>query len=80
MMIDVLLFFMLLFIIIYDYVYDYVAATLALKASSDGASAVVAGRLFHSRAVLGNNEWHWHRHGYILSLYAVTTPLVMTAF
>ena len=32
----------------------YVAVTLALKGSSDGA--VVAGTLFHSRAVLGKNE------------------------
>ena len=33
-----------------------VAVTLALKASSDRASVVVAGRLFHNRAVLGRNE------------------------
>ena len=34
----------------------YVDVTLDLNASNDGASAVLAGRLFHSLAVLGKNE------------------------
>ena len=34
----------------------YNNATLALKAFSDGESAVVAGSLFHNVTVLGKNE------------------------